>query len=81
MVDQNDMKSTIFVGEDISAFPDISQMAEKSLSWETRPLSGLSIAMIGDSRKGDAASPLVIGARYFRGPDIGYQRKTKPQSQ
>lgn len=81
MVDRNDIKSTIFVGEDIAAFPDISKMAEKSLSWETRPVSGLSIAMLGDSRKKDATSPLVVGARYFRGPDIGYPRKTKPQSQ
>jgi len=70
-INRKDLKTTIFVGENITAFSVIKNFAENALSWEKGPVSGLSVAMIGCFRKIEAASALDLGASYFRGPDIG----------
>ncbi|MFP4482539.1 MAG: tRNA (adenosine(37)-N6)-threonylcarbamoyltransferase complex dimerization subunit type 1 TsaB [Thermovirgaceae bacterium] len=76
---EKNLKTTVFVGESIRAFPVLSQSVVKALSWEERPISGLTVAMIGCSRKKEAVSPLVLGARYFRGPDIGNSDRMTPR--
>jgi len=78
MIGRKELKTTIFVGENIKDFPVIKNSAENSLSWEKGPVSGLSVAMIGSFRKNEAVSPLVLGASYFRGPDIGTAGRTAP---
>ncbi|MGC9373220.1 MAG: tRNA (adenosine(37)-N6)-threonylcarbamoyltransferase complex dimerization subunit type 1 TsaB [Thermovirgaceae bacterium] len=79
MIGRKDLKTTIFVGENITAFPVIKDSAENALSWEKGPVSGLSVAMIGCFRKNEALSPLALGASYFRGPDIGTAGSTAPR--
>jgi tRNA threonylcarbamoyladenosine biosynthesis protein TsaB len=79
MIGRKDLKTTIFVGENITSFPVIKNSAENALSWEKGPVSGLSVAMIGCFRKNEAVSPLALGASYFRGPDIGATGRTVPR--
>lgn len=77
MIGRKDLKTTIFVGENITSFPLIKDSAENALAWENGPVSGLSVAMIGFLRKNEAVSPLDLGASYFRGPDIGTTGKKR----
>lgn len=71
MIDEKTLESTVFVGRDIAAYPELERLSARALALRETPVSGMAVAMIASSGKSGLDSPLTIGARYFRGPDIG----------